>query len=372
MGIIYKRGKYYFIDLTINGNRIRRKVGSSKRQAKRILEKIELDIVSKNILMQKPDKSITYIFTSFLDFSKINHAPMTYKRYSNVTKNFQIFITIKFPKIKKISHLNPQIFEEYKAFRKIVDPRKIKIPVNFPFHISLNSNKACKRTINYEIKTLRSIFEFGRRMMICKSNPCKEVSLFTITDSKRPRFLTIQECRLFLRYCDANLYPIFYTFINTGLRLGELLNLQWGDIDLCRGKLLVQCKTSWRPKGGERDVPLNSGMQRLFLKMKKDYHDDHDYVFPGKDGNRLKRKLRNDVIRIASKSEISNLSKNHTFRHTFASQLIMKGVDLPTVQQLLGHKDIQTTMVYAHLAPDHLMNAVNILSDEIKLDDASL
>jgi len=51
----------------------------------------------------------------------------------------------------------------------------------------------------------------------------------------------------------------------------------------------------------------------------------------------------------------------HTFRHSFASHLIMSGVDLPTVQKLMGHSDIETTMIYAHLAPEHLKGAVDKL-----------
>ena len=75
----------------------------------------------------------------------------------------------------------------------------------------------------------------------------------------------------------------------------------------------------------------------------------------------MKTKLRERLIRIANQTGIEDLTKLHTLRHTYASHLVMNGVDLPTVQRLMGHSDIQTTMIYAHLAPDHLVDAVNKL-----------
>ncbi len=67
------------------------------------------------------------------------------------------------------------------------------------------------------------------------------------------------------------------------------------------------------------------------------------------------------LIKITQKAEIDNFTQVHSLIHTFASHLIMNGVDLPTVQKLLGHSDIQTTMIYAHLAPNHLVESVNKL-----------
>jgi len=72
--------------------------------------------------------------------------------------------------------------------------------------------------------------------------------------------------------------------------------------------------------------------------------------------------LRLELIKIARKASIKDLTKIHTLRHTFASHLVMNGVDLPTVKRLMGHTDIQTTMIYAHLAPEHLTDAVNKLN----------
>ena len=93
------------------------------------------------------------------------------------------------------------------------------------------------RTLNYEIKTVRSIINWGIKQGLCRNNPAKTIPLLKNNDSKKPRFLTAEECRLFLRACDELQYPIFFTFLNTGLRLGELINLQWSDVDLQRRRL---------------------------------------------------------------------------------------------------------------------------------------
>lgn len=186
--------------------------------------------------------------------------------------------------------------------------------------------------MNFEIKTLRSIFNFGIKRGFCRENPCKDVPLLKVTDSKQPHFLTEEEYTLLLENCDNDLYPIFYTFLNTGIRLGELLNLQWADIDFRRRKLIIRKKDFWIPKTGEREIPLSDGMINILRKQKHSNTTKKDFVFPGKDEGRLKRRLRKDLIRIAKKAGIDELTKVHSLRHTFASHLVMKGVDLPTVQ----------------------------------------
>ncbi|MCP4568807.1 MAG: tyrosine-type recombinase/integrase [FCB group bacterium] len=74
-----------------------------------------------------------------------------------------------------------------------------------------------------------------------------------------------------------------------------------------------------------------------------------------------KTKLRRILIKIGQEAGIKELTTLHALRHTFASQLIINSVDLPTVQKLMGYSDIQTTIIYAHLAPDHLADAVDKL-----------
>ena len=94
--------------------------------------------------------------------------------------------------------------------------------------------------------------------------------------------------------------------------------------------------------------------------MKHPTHPESTYVFYNKDGSRL-RDIRGSYNKAIKASGLDHMTF-HSLRHTYASLLVMKGRDLPTVQQLLGHADIKTTMRYAHLAPDHLRLAVEDFS----------
>jgi integrase len=160
------------------------------------------------------------------------------------------------------------------------------------------------------------------------------------------------------------LLPNFETLLLTGMRKGELENLEGADVDFKRRKIMIRRKPFWQPKTGEREIPIGSQLlpilRRLDTANRKGLKSN--FVFPHKDGSRIKVKLRDQLIKVAQAAGISDLSSIHALRHTFASQLVMNGVDLPTVQRLMGHTDIQTTMIYAHLAPDHLADAVDKLA----------
>jgi hypothetical protein len=88
------------------------------------------------------------------------------------------------------------------------------------------------------------------------------------------------------------------------------------------------------------------------------------YVFTDRNGNPYKY-LTHSFATAMRKAEICNF-KFHDIRHTFASQLVMKGVDLTTVKELLGHKKITMTLRYAHLAPGHMSKAVKVLDEVLQ------
>lgn len=362
MSPIYKRGDSWYVDYRVNGSRIRKKVGKSKKIAQLVLKDAEVKAAKNEHGFITNDIKIDKFIGQFLEYSKANHKPSTSKRYRAVMDHFRRFLSNN-SNLVKLSQITPKTIDDYKIFRKNewVNPNGYRIETEKD--IKSHTNKGAKaKTINFEINVLRTAFNLAIKWEYLKNNPTKGVMRLKITDSKAPRFLSKAECGRLLDNSPECLYPIFFTFLNSGMRKAELENLEWIDVDFKRKKIKIRRKSFWQPKTGEREIPINNLLLELLKDLKKKNIRDSNFVFCDQNGNQLKIKLRDHLIRIANIAGIENLTKIHSLRHTFASHLVMKGIDLPTVQKLMGHADIQTTMIYAHLAPDHLADAVNKLN----------
>ena len=163
----------------------------------------------------------------------------------------------------------------------------------------------------------------------------------------------IPEIRALLRVCSDHIRSIVVTALNTGMRRSELLNLRWPDVDLKNRKITVI-----NAKNNEsRVIPINQTLyQELFALYKK---VKAEYVFSGRNGRPFKD-IKKGFYSALKKAGIKDF-RFHDLRHTFGSHLVMQGVDLRTVQQVMGHKDIKMTMRYAHLSPEYVQMAVEKL-----------
>ena len=164
-----------------------------------------------------------------------------------------------------------------------------------------------------------------------------------------------------------HLKPLVIVSLNTGLRRGELFGLLWSDVDLDREILTIQGSGS--KSGRTRHVPLNAEALAVFMGWRAPMQRAERLVFPGRNGGRLNnvRKAWTGVLEGAGIEEF----RWHDLRHTFASRLAMRGVDLNTVRELLGHADYKMTLRYAHLAPEHKAAAVARLVEATGERDAS-
>jgi site-specific recombinase XerD len=364
MARIYQRGKVWYLDISVRGRRIRNRVGTSKRIAELALKDAEVKAAKDEFGFAKHDITIEKFIEQFLDYSRTNHREATTKRYRAVIDHFRQFLHSK-SNVTFISEITTELIDQYKVYRKDSWVNPNGYPVDSDDDVNGHTRKGARaHTINFEIGTLKSIFYLAMKWGYLKENPTLGVNKLKVTDSKPLRFLTVEECKMFLEACPDDLYPVYFTFLNTGMRKAELENLEWSDVDLKHRTIRIRRKEFWQPKTGERDIPINKQLHDLLaqLKTENDRSIKSSFVFPDRQtGGKIKTKLRRRLILIAKQAGIENLTKIHTLRHTFASHLVMNGVDLPTVKKLMGHSDIQTTMIYAHLAADHLAGAVDKL-----------
>jgi site-specific recombinase XerD len=157
------------------------------------------------------------------------------------------------------------------------------------------------------------------------------------------------------------------TLLNTGLRPAEVFQIEWQDINF-KGKTLT-VRGEIAKSGKTRHVPLNKEALGVLLQWSNQQPKDSKpkakvkrLVFPSPVNGEAMVKIPKAVYRVFSSAKLKNF-RPYDLRHTFASKLVMKGVDLNTVRELLGHRDIATTLIYAHLAPDHKASAVELLND---------
>lgn len=150
-----------------------------------------------------------------------------------------------------------------------------------------------------------------------------------------------------------------------GLRAGEIFNLQWERIFWNSDRIIIA-----DPKNGEsRLEPMHEFVKEM---LKRRYETDSSgYVFKAKNGGKitdLSDTFQRTIDALGFNDGITDSRQKvvfHTLRHTYASWLVMSGIDLYTVQRLMGHKDIKMTQRYAHLAPGYLEKAVNLLESVI-------
>ena len=175
-------------------------------------------------------------------------------------------------------------------------------------------------------------------------------------------FLTFDESNRLLAAAQGEWRTMITVAVRTGLRLGELLGLSWTDVDLEAGRLFVRRAVArgvvGTPKNGRsREVALSQQAAAALAA-----HPRRSLlVFSDPEGKMLTKGATNAPLANALKRAGLRHIGWHALRHTFASQLVMRGAPVKAVQELLGHSTIEMTMRYSHLSPDARRDAVSLL-----------
>ncbi len=221
----------------------------------------------------------------------------------------------------------------------------------------LADKKATGVTRVRKLAAIRKFFTFLRDNAVIAGNPAETIK-GPIREERDPEVLYRNEYKALLYEAQGNIrdYAILMLFLQTGLRVGELVNLKLDDIDIENKMLIVR-----QGKGKkDRTIPLEEqslGALNIYLDDKKGQNGIVDFqtLFLAKNGTSMDvRTVRWMVHKYVQKAGIRKKASVHTLRHTFGTHKVDKGMTLPALQELLGHKKMETTYKYVHLAKTSL------------------
>lgn len=258
--------------------------------------------------------------------------------------------------------LRLRAYEEYKRHGSVwierFGSRALRniLPLDIQTWATRRRQEVAPATVNRELSFLRRIFNVAIANGLVEKNPVKQINFYR-EPSGRVRWLTDEEEARLRQEIGEKRWPLVAFAVHTGLRQAEQFGLRWKDVDLQNAVLTIP-----RSKhGGVRHVPLGETALAILREAPSRLHST--YVFPSATGEtplnatNFRQRVFEPAIRRAGIADF----RWHDLRHTFASRLVMRGADLRTVQELLGHKTLTMTLRYAHLAPAHLQSAVRLL-----------
>jgi integrase len=332
MARVYKRTASgpYWIDYFSNGKRIRESTNTkSKTVAERCLASRFGEVVQGKFSLEKVKRSPLFrdFAVVYLEWAKKQKKSWERDWYS-IKQLEPIFGNCKLPSINRF------LVEGYRNKRK---------------------EMVSSATVNREVACLIRILNVAVEWKKLQSNPIGKLRPLK-EHGIAERFLSEEEADRLLTACSPSLCPIVTTALYTGMRKEEILGLTWARVNLKNRSLrLVETKN-----GEQRDVLLNTTMMRLFETLPR----NSEFVFTNSRGDRY------HCIKTAFAAAIRNAKidhlRFHDLRHTWASWLVMGGVDPLTVKDLGGWKSLAMVHRYAHLSDEHRRKAVETLDGRLE------
>ncbi len=334
MGLM-KRNHVWWMNFMYQGRQVRRSTGTTdKRLAEAILSKVKVQLAEGRFFEKRADQEHT--FTDMMERYLIERAGLKAPKSAERDRQALAHLLPVFGE-KMLAEVTPSGVAAYKAQRR--------------------TDGAAPATINKELQLVRHAFNLARREWEwCRENPMHRVSMEPVRNEV-DRWLTPQEEYRLLAASSPWLSEIIRFALHTGMRQGEILHLQWQDVDFARGTLIVMQSKN----GTRRSLPLNTTVYDLLAAKQLTTGATRGPVFTSPRGNILQvRYLVREFGEARDRARIPDF-RFHDLRHTFATRLVQRGIDLYKVQRLLGHKTGMMTQRYAHHSPESLRDGVTVL-----------
>ena len=325
-GTIYRRGQSWCVGFTVNGRRVRETVGPNKRIAERVLS-LRMTQVLENRYFP-PNRQLGRM--PFKDFA-------------------QTYLEREGPLLKSIRTERNRVLAWAREFgnRPLEQITRTEIEAWRRERMS----KCRPATINRDLSRLRHMLNIAVEWELLEESPMKGMK-FLRENNARARYLSLEECQRLIASCFApHIRALVSVALHSGMRLGEILNLHWRDLDFASGFILVRDSKN----GESRHVPMDATLSALLRVYSRRLGTD--LVFSSSSGGHIVD-VRTGFQNACKRAGLIDLHF-HDLRHTFASQFVMSGGDLYILKEILGHKSITMTQRYAHLSPTYKIKAID-------------
>ncbi len=215
-------------------------------------------------------------------------------------------------------------------------------------------------TVSRKISTLKSFYKYLKMFNKIEINPMSNIK-YPKKEKNLPKFIQYNELEEILEISKSGNYGIRNNLIielmySTGVRVSELINIKLNDIDMENKKIRILGKGSYERFVFFGEYTFNA-LKKYTNTLRKELlkGKTSEYLLLNKDGNQITtRGIAKIISQIIDKTAVKTKISPHTLRHTFATHLLDNGCDLRSVQEMLGHKNINSTEVYTHVTSERL------------------
>jgi integrase len=327
----HKNGFYYVIYDTLEGKRSRISTKCKlKSEAHKYLAEFAKQLEEKNARKHAHIdlRSFTY---KYFRYSESTHSRKTTDSYAWIFKEFINFLG------------NPLLHE--------ISFQQIGNYINY-------KRKVSAFTAQKHLAYLRSAFNYALKQNYILVNHFSNIKNYRLPE-KQPKYFSQEEYQMLINSIHEEWFKNIIEFAyNTGMRQGEILNLDWKEVDMINDHISISNQSAISKSKRIRVIPLNRRAKEIILSLQK---EPKQFVF-----NYFGQKIKQDHISKKFKKHVKRININqslnfHSLRHTFASRLAQKGVSIYHISKLLGHASITTTQIYAHLNTNDLKTAIKLL-----------
>ena len=335
---LFKRNKVWWMSFAYHGRQVRRTTGTTDRRlAEGILGKVKVKLIEGEHfdVLEEQERTVAEMLERYAQERALRGNAVGVRRDRGVLKHLlPVFGSTV------LAQVSPKSIAAYRTQRQL--------------------EKAKPATIVKELGLLKAAFNVAiREWEWCRDNPVRRVSMGRVNNA-RVRYVDDVTLERIGFACPAWLRPIVVVARYTGMRRENLVTLTWSHVDLTRRVVVLE-----HTKNGDRlGIPLCEPAAKVLEALGRGKRGSDGRVFVSADGEPITGDAVGMAFARACRQAGVTDFRFHDLRHTFASMLVQRGVDLYRVQRLLGHRDGRMTQRYAHLAPENLRDAVQVFNGD--------